>query len=177
MSYNTRLLVPAIRLRGNILVIKINTYWACLGRALHSEASCLKNERWQGWFTSIKWPWTLLLTSKLPHHCQVGSAAPAGLSPTLRGTGCTSPLLRTLNSYLCNKHTTNEQYHCDRTGSIQLSFYRHISQSPEYPKQAVNKMMNHQHSERVSLQFRLVQPCFTSLLVSSEGHDTQTKQQ
>lgn len=54
-------------------------------------------------------------------------------------------------------------------------FYRHISQSPEYPKQDVNKMMNHQHSERVSLQFRLVQPCFTSLLVSSEGHDTQTK--
>lgn len=103
------------------------------------------------------------------------SAALAGLAPTLRGTGCTSPLLRTPNSYLCNKHTTNEQYHCDRTGSIQLSFYRHISQSSEYPKQAVNKMMNHQHSERVSLQFRLVQPCFTSLLVSSKGHDAQTK--
>lgn len=53
-------------------------------------------------------------------------------------------------------------------------FYRHISQSPEYPKQAVNTM-NHQHSEQVSLQFRLVQPWFTSLLISSEGHDTQTK--
>lgn len=175
MSYNTRLLVPAIRLRGNILVIKINTYWACLGRALHSEASCLKNERWQGWFTSIKWPLTLLLKSRLPHYHQVGNATLKGLSSTLRGTGCTSPLLRTLNSYLCNKHTTNEQYHFYRTGSIQLFFYRHISQSPEYPKQAVNKMMNHHHSERVSLQFRLVQPCFTSLLVSSEGHDTQTK--
>lgn len=57
------------------------------------------------------------------------------------------------------QHTTNEQYHFYRTGSIQLFFYRHISQSPEYPKQDVNKMMNHQHSERVSLQFRLVQTC------------------
>lgn len=141
MSYNTRLLVPAIRLKGNILVI--NTYWACLGRALHSEASCLKNERWQGWFTSIKWPLTPLLKSGLPHYHWVGSATLKGLSSTLRGTVCTSPLLRTLNSYLCNKHTTNEQHHFYRTGSSQL-FYRHISQSPEYPEQAVNNMMNHQ---------------------------------
>lgn len=81
--------------------------------------------------------------SRLPLYHQVGSATLKGLSPTLRGTGCTSPLLCTLNSYLCNKHTTNEQYHFYRTGSIQL-FYRHISQSLEYPKQDVNKMMNHQ---------------------------------
>lgn len=112
---------------------------------------------------------------------QVGSAALAGLSSTLRGTGCTSTLLCTLNSYLCNKHTTNEQYHCDRTGSIQLSFYSYsflfIFQSPEHPKQAISKMMNHQHSERVSLQVRLVQLCLTSLLVSSKGHNTLKKQQ
>lgn len=76
--------------------------------------------------------------SRLPHYHQVSNATLKGLSPTGRGTGCTSPLLRTLNSYLCNKHTTNEQYHFYRTGSIQLFFYRHISQSPEYPKQAVD---------------------------------------
>lgn len=62
----------------------------------------------------------------------------------------------------------------DQSSFFFFFFNRRISQSPEYPKQAAN-VMNHQHSEPVSLLFRLVQPCFTSLLVSSEGHDTQTK--
>lgn len=44
----TELVVPVISLKGNILVIKTDTYWACLFRALHSEASCLKKGWWDG---------------------------------------------------------------------------------------------------------------------------------